>query len=442
MTNPLLARFIGVPALLAPHMRERFESTLAGMAAHEHANALLTANAYAEDGFWPAADDWRAAYRPYVIKDGILQIPVKGVLLHDFPWALGSWATGYIYIARALERGLADPMVQGIALLVDSYGGEVAGCFELVDKIYAARSAKPIAAFAHEYAFSAGYAVASAARKVAVSRTGGVGSIGVVTAHVDYSEAMKEMGVKVTFIFAGKHKVDGNRYEPLPADVQARIQSRIDALYDVFVKSVARNRSMEEKAVRGTEALDFTAAEAVENGLADSIAPLDDGIAAFSANPSDADDQEGDDEMSGSVPAAGAAATAQAALDAARAEGVTAGKVEGRTEGRAEGVAEGATAERTRIGAILGSEEAKGRSELAQHFAFNTSMSADDAKAALKAAPKQEAAAADPLATAMSGVKNPQVGADANADQSDDAKAQALAGSIVTAYRGKPAAAA
>ena len=41
---------------------------------------------------------------------------------------------------------------------------------------------------------------------------------------------------------------------------------------------------MDEKAVRATEALDFTAAEAVENGLADSIAPLDDAVAAFSAN--------------------------------------------------------------------------------------------------------------------------------------------------------------
>jgi hypothetical protein len=268
-----------------------------------------------------------------------------------------------------------------------------------------------------------------------MSRTGGVGSIGVVTSHVDVSDAMKDMGVKITFIFAGKHKVDGNAYQPLSDDVKARIQTRIDALYDVFVKSVARNRDMDEDEVRSTEALDYTAAEAIENGLADSIAPLDDAIAAFSANPSDADDTEGEEEMSGSVPAAGAAVAqvqAQAALDATRAEGVAAGK--------AEGLKEGATAERSRISAILGSEEAKGRSELAQHMAFETEMSADDAKKMLAKSPKEGAAApANPLAAAMAQVKNPTVGADANADQSEDAQAAALASSIVAAYRGKPA---
>lgn len=428
MTNPLLARFLGVPALLAPQLRERFESALVAVANHDHGAALLSASAATEDGFWPAPDDWRAAYRPYVVRDGILQIPVKGCLLHDFAWAFGSWATGYIYIARALERGLADPMVRAIALIVDSYGGEVAGCFELVDKIYAARSVKPIRSFAHEYAFSAGYAVASAADHIAMSRTGGVGSIGVVTSHVDVSGQLNQMGLKVTFIFAGKHKVDGNAYEPLPKDVHARIQTRIDALYDVFVASVARNREMDEGAVRATEALDFTANEAVENGLADSIAPLDDAVAAFNTDLSAADDEEGDNAMNDKTQAAG-----QAAIDTAR--------VEGHTGGKAEGIKEGASAERTRINAILGSDEAKGRGALANHLAFETEMSADAAKAMLGKAAKEtaEAPSTDALGAAMGRLKNPSVGADVAEDQSDAAQASRLAGNIVSAYLGKPA---
>lgn len=423
MNNPLLARFEGVPALLAPHMRDRFRSGLVAVASHDRAAELLTATA-SEDGYWPAADDWRAAYRPYVVRDGILQIPVKGCLLHDFAWAFGSWATGYIYIARALARGLDDPTVRGIALLVDSYGGEVAGCFELVDKIYEARSVKPIAAFAHEHAYSAGYAVACATSRIAMSRTGGVGSIGVVTAHVDYSGAMDQMGVKVTFIFAGKHKVDGNAYEPLPAEVQARIQARIDVLYDVFVKSVARNRKLTERSVRATEALDFAAGEAIANGLADSIAPLEDAIAAFSANPSEVDDHKGDETM-----------FTQADIDAARAEGHAAGKIEGHAAGKTEGAKEGSTAERSRISAILGSDESKGRATLAQHLAFETDMSADAATTMLGKAEKQVelAAGTDPLSNAMSKVKNPTVGADAEAGNKDDA---ALASAAVKSYLG------
>lgn len=89
------------------------------------------------------------------------------------------------------------------------------------------------------------------------------------------------------------------------------------------------------------------------------------------------------------APAAGITQEAhQAAVTAARAEGVAEGKRLG---------AEEAT---TRIGAILGSEEAKGNPALAAHFAFKTAMTADDAKAALAAAGPAASAPAAPAAGA------------------------------------------
>ncbi len=432
MSNPLAARFADVPVLVDPALRVRFETALHIAAAHPKLMEML-ATASADDGFWPAPDDWRYAYRPYVVRDGILFIPVKGILLHDFPWAIGSWATGYLYIARALERGLADLSVRAIALVCDSPGGEGAGCFELVDKIYAARLVKPIRAFAHEGAYSAGYAVASAAHHIVVSRTGGVGSIGVRMMHVDLSRSMEDMGVKITFIFSGKHKVDGNPFEPLPDAVKARFQFLCDGLYGVFCGSVERNRSMDEKAVRATEAECFTATEAVANGLADSIGPFDDAVAAFNADLSQAD-AEGEDPMTTAATAAAPAALTAAALETARTEA----RAEGVTAGKAEGSKEGSAAERARISAIVGSDEAKGRGELASHLAFSTTMTADEAKALLAKSPKEAAAAAvDPLSTAMAGVKNPKVGADAESQAGDDV---AAVGAAVKAYLGARAA--
>lgn len=70
-----------------------------------------------------------------------------------------------------------------------------------------------------------------------------------------------------------------------------------------------------------------------------------------------------------------------------------------------------AATERARIQGIVGSDEAKGRDALAQHLAFNTTMSVEDAKKALAASPV--AGAANPLAAAMSTVANPKVGVDA-----------------------------
>jgi signal peptide peptidase SppA len=386
--SPLTARFAAVPALVAPGSEAQLNGCLAALAAVPQIDEMLRDGAAAEDGFWPAPDDWRAAYRPYVVRDGVLQIPIKGILLHDFSYAIGSFATGYVYIRRAFERGMDDPTVRGIALVCDSDGGEVAGNFDLVDRLYARRGEKPVRAFAHERAYSAAYSIASAADSIVMSRTGGVGSIGVVTAHLDVTKALEQAGLKVTLVYAGKHKVDQYPYRELSADAKARMQARVDALYEIFVGSVARNRGLSPQAVRATEALTFTAQEALSLNLADAVGVLDDAVAAFAA---DLSSDQGDEDMSQTttqnstqqLPVA-----ANAAADQARAEGETAG----RAAGKADGIKEGVVAERARAKAILGSEHAEGREGLAQHLAFSTDMPAEQAVATLQAAPKEQAA--------------------------------------------------
>ncbi len=375
ITNHFLARFSGAESLVAEEAHATFESCLnqglVAVTAFEQRMAAQVDQPQMADDFWFAPDDWRSSYRPYVVKDGTLFIPVKGVLLHDFGWAVGDWLTGYVYIAKAFERGMTDPEVKRIALMCHSPGGEVAGNFDLVDKMFAYRGTKPVQAFAHEAAYSAAYSIASVADKITVSRTGGVGSIGVVTMHMDMSEAMSQRGVKITYIHAGKHKVDGNPYEPLPKAVKARIQERIDALMDIFVASVARNRGMEEQAVRDTEAATFNAPQAVSIGLADSIGSLDDAVAAFAA---DMSPDEGEEKM---AVEANTTAVDQAAHTAAVASA------------RAEGVAEGRTSEKSRIVAILGSESAKDRPTAALAAALDTDMSADQAAAFLSKLPTE-----------------------------------------------------
>ena len=91
----------------------------------------------------------------------------------------------------------------------------------------------------------------------------------------------------------------------------------------------------------------------------------------------------------------------------------TAGVQEGKAAGVAEGAAAGAAAERTRVAGILTHAEAGGRAKLAEHLAFKTAMTVEEAAAMLAAAPKEVAATVvvDPLAAAMANVTNPRVGA-------------------------------
>lgn len=223
----------------------------------------------------------------YRIVDGVAVIDVFGVLAHRTRMeADSSWVQGYDGLARQFAAALADPQAKAILLQVDSPGGEVAGAFQLADQIRAARGTKPIHAIAGDLAASAAYLIASAADTLSVTRTGEVGSIGVVMRHVDFSGALAQEGIRVTSIYAGAHKVDGNPYQPLPAGVQADLQAQVDHYYGLFVDAVAMNRSgrISREAVTATEARMFTAQEAVKLGLVDGIRNPDELLARMTTS--------------------------------------------------------------------------------------------------------------------------------------------------------------
>lgn len=368
--NPLLSRFIDTVSMVSPDAQNQLQANLDLFMGLPHAEEMLAESMdvgggpnESDDGYWPEPGTWQAQYRPYKVSGGILNIPVAGSMLNNFTYAT-PYATGYQYIARAWARGMADPEVNGVMLTVNSGGGEAAGCFDLTDAMTASKC-KPVMTHA-ENAYSAAYAIASTADQIAMTRTGGVGSIGVVTGHLDMSAAMEKAGLKMTLISAPENgdKTEGNPYQPLSADAKARMQDRVDELYDHFVSLVSQNRSMEDKAVRATKARTFSASKALSNGLADKVMSFGDSLAAFQADLSSTD---GETKMSN---------TKDGTVDLAAHEAAVA---EARTAGHAAGMTEGAAAERTRISTILASDEAKARPALAQKIAFSQNLSAEDA---------------------------------------------------------------
>ncbi|MDE9496058.1 S49 family peptidase [Xenorhabdus bovienii] len=213
----------------------------------------------------------------YDVLEGIAVIPVQGTLVQKLgslrPY---SGMTGYDGIRQVFLTALHDPKVKGICLDIDSPGGEVAGCFDLADLIYQSRGEKPIHAILNENAYSAAYAIASAADKIYVPRTGGVGSVGVIVIHCDWSQRIKEDGLTVTIITYGDRKAESNPYIKLSDEARQSIQDDIDVMGKLFVSTVARNRGISEKIIRDTQAACFLAADGVQLGLADAVATPDD----------------------------------------------------------------------------------------------------------------------------------------------------------------------
>ncbi len=230
----------------------------------------------------------RDGTQPFAIIDGIAVIEIAGTLVHRGAWiGQSSGLTSYEGIAAQLQAALADPGVRGIALDIDSFGGEVAGAFDLADRIRAARLQKPVHAFVAEHALSAGYVLASQADRIILPRTGAVGSIGVVALHTDMSGALDQKGIAVTLIHAGAHKIDANPYQPLPEAVHDQMQRELEVVRFLFAETVAAGRGdrLTHAAALATEAAVFRGADAIAAGLADDIADPVTAFHAFAAAP-------------------------------------------------------------------------------------------------------------------------------------------------------------
>ena len=183
-------------------------------------------------------------------------------------------------LTRQFRTAMADPGVKGVILDIDSPGGSVHGVNELAGEIRAARDQKPVVAQVNHLAASAAYYLGSQAGEMVMAPSGEVGSIGVKTMHADVSEALRQKGVRITNIAFGKHKNEGNPYEPLSPDAREFMQSRVNDYGEAFVNAVAAGRRVTPDVVREQfgQGRVFGAKQAKAVGMVDRIGTMDDTV--------------------------------------------------------------------------------------------------------------------------------------------------------------------
>jgi len=187
-------------------------------------------------------------------------------------------------IVRSMKEAVSNPDITSIVLDVDSPGGEVDGTPEAAAEMLALRGSKPIIAVSNTMMASAAYWLSVAADQIVASTSSISGSVGVWTMHVDESKFLEQIGLDITLIFAGEHKVDGNPFEPLSEEVHADLQKEMDDIHADFIRGVAKGRGLTPNRVRNTfgDGRTFSAAEAVELGVADRVGTLNQELARLS----------------------------------------------------------------------------------------------------------------------------------------------------------------
>lgn len=218
---------------------------------------------------------------------------ISGALVNRFePGLCDPGPLSYSELRQAFDMAMADPSLEAIVMRIESPGGMASGLMDLVDHMVAQRGTKPIYASVDDYAYSAAYALASAADEVWVTRSSGVGSVGVIAYHVDQSGWNDKKGLKVTAIYSGAHKNDFSPHQALSEETLQWLQDHIDKGRQDFAETVARNRGMEIDAVLATEAEVYFGADAIEAGLADRMGTFHDLLQHIAAG----DDPEDEDE--------------------------------------------------------------------------------------------------------------------------------------------------
>lgn len=183
-------------------------------------------------------------------------------------------------VGKMIESLSNDPSIKSIILDIDSPGGSMFGLEELTAKIRQAGKQKRIVAVANSLMASAAYYTGSAASKVFAAPGSLVGSIGVISTHIDSSKQLEADGVKYTFVTAGKYKALGNSTEPMSEDTLAYMQGLVDQGYDQFLSAVATNRRTSKAKVRESygQGKVLTANDALSVGMVDGIRTLDEVI--------------------------------------------------------------------------------------------------------------------------------------------------------------------
>ena len=340
-----------------------------------------------------------------VERDGVAIIPVVGPLFrYANIFTQISGASSYEILAKDFTAALDDPAIKAIILDIDSPGGEVNGVAELAGMVFEARGRKPIIAYASGDAASGAYWLASAADQIVVSETSALGSIGVVGVY-----RRKDAGESASEVEIVSSQSPHKRLDPASSEGKKRLQQRIDAMANVFITTISRNRSVDPTTVMdnfgGGDVM--IGAAAVGAGLADRVGSLERLISELSGS-SNPPVSEG--FLTKTSPTKEKTSMDIETLVQEHPDLVTQIR------------REATMAERERIKGIVSCAEAQKREGLAQEIAFGTELSAIEAQHLLGTSPMAQEQPSTSFERVMASVPNPDV-TPAGQDDVDDVEA-------------------
>lgn len=211
--------------------------------------------------------------------DKIVVIPLSGsITTGDSPSSSGSTITPGL-VKDYLARAESDEAVKAIVFRIESSGGEIEPCQEILLAIERAKETKAIVVSMGGMAASGGYYISTQADKIVALPTTQTGAIGVISSAVNVEGLLEKLGIEIEIFKGGKYKDMYWGLRELTPEEEAIMQDMVDEYYEQFLDVVVDGRGLSEEAVRelATGQL-YSGVRAKELGLIDELGDLDTAI--------------------------------------------------------------------------------------------------------------------------------------------------------------------
>jgi len=176
-------------------------------------------------------------------------------------------------VRSQLERARQDGKVKAVVLQVESPGGSVAACQEILNEME--QMEKPVVVSFGTVAASGGYFISATADRIVALPGTLTGSIGVISQIPNIKGLYEKLGIEMEVFTAGKYKDMYAGVRELTPEERELLQEMTDQMYDQFVQVVAEGRGLSEEKVRtlATGQL-YTGEQALDLGLVDELGGL------------------------------------------------------------------------------------------------------------------------------------------------------------------------
>ena len=212
-------------------------------------------------------------------RDKIAVIPLSGTITAGGTFSLFGTTITSELVRTQLARAEYDSSVGAVVLQIDSPGGAVAPCQEILEEIAKVRQSKPVVVSMGSEAASGGYYISAKADRIVALPGTLTGSIGVIAQIANVKGLYDKLGIEMQTFKGGKYKDMYSGMRELTAEEEGIMQQLVDDYYEQFIEVVAEGRGLGKEQVRSlaTGQL-YTGAEAKELGLVDELGGLDTAI--------------------------------------------------------------------------------------------------------------------------------------------------------------------